>query len=138
MALCRGEQRQHPRLYESFPVLARGVEAGGEACETGTVLDVFSAGGLSLRLPWRMAVGATLCAVVRLTTDPLSWAAAPCVAVHGVVRRVEPQPEGQWGVGVQCTHQHYFVDSPIIFIETTISIRCTLTRHVLLDCKDYG
>ena len=107
VALPRGERRRYPRLYEPFPMLARGVEAGGAACETGTVLDDCSAGGLSLRLPWRVAVGATLCAVVRLTTDLFSWAAAPCVAVHGVVRRVESRPDGTYGAGVACTRHRF-------------------------------
>ena len=84
MALPRGERRRYLRLYEPFPVLVRGVDAGGEACEIGTVLDVFSAGGLSRRLAQRGAVGATLFVVVRLTPAPCSWAAAPCVAVRGV------------------------------------------------------
>ena len=45
VAISRGERRQHPRLYESFPVLVRGVDARGEAFERETVLDDFSAGG---------------------------------------------------------------------------------------------
>jgi hypothetical protein len=78
-----------------------------EAFEIGTVLDDFSAGGLSLRLPWRVAVGAKLFAVVRLTTDPLSWAPALGVAVHGVVRRVESQPDGTYSVEVACTRHRF-------------------------------
>ena len=107
MALPRGERRRYLRLYEPFPVLARGVEAWGEACEIGTVLDDFSAGGLSRRLPWRGAVGATLCAVVRLTPDPCSWAAAPGVAGHGVVRRVASRPDGTYCVGVAGTRHRF-------------------------------
>jgi len=51
------------------------------------------------RLPWRVAVGAQLFAVVRLTTDLFAWVAAPCVAVRGVVRRVESQSDRKYGVG---------------------------------------
>ena len=49
-----GERRQHPRLSEPFPVLVRGVDAYGEALEINTVLDDFSAGGLYVRLRWRV------------------------------------------------------------------------------------
>jgi hypothetical protein len=54
-----------------------------------TMLDDFSAGGLSMWLPWRVAVGVKLCTVVCLTTDSFAWAAAPYMAVQGcgVARR---------------------------------------------------
>jgi hypothetical protein len=49
--------------------------------------------------PESRVVGAQLFAVVRLTIDLFSWAAVPCMAVHGVRQRVEPQPDGTYGVG---------------------------------------
>ena len=101
------EQRRHPRIYEPFPILVHGVDARGEEFELETVLDNFSAGGLYMRLLWRVAVGAKLFAVVRLAADPLAWEAAPCVAVRGVVRRVEPQPNGTYGVGVAFTRHRF-------------------------------
>ena len=55
MVMASGvERRQHSRLSEPFPVLVRGVDAGGEAFESNTVLDDFSAGGLYVRLRWRV------------------------------------------------------------------------------------
>ena len=81
--------------------------AGKEEFDSKTVLDDFSAGGLSMRVTWRVAVGAKLFAIVRLTTDSFSWEAAPCVAVHGVVRRVESQPDGKYRVGVAFTHHRF-------------------------------
>jgi len=78
--------------------------ASEQGCKRATMLDDFSAGGLSMRLPWRVTVGVKLCTVVRLTTDPFAWAAALCVVMRGLVRRVEPQPDGTYGVGVACTH----------------------------------
>jgi hypothetical protein len=107
VALSRGERRRHARLYEPFPVLARGVDAHGVACVSETVLDDFSAGGLFIRLTWCVAVGAKLFAVVRLTTSSYAWKAAPRVAVRGVVRRVELQPDGTYGVGVAFTQYRF-------------------------------
>jgi hypothetical protein len=83
------------------------VDASKEAFDSKTVLDDFSTGGLSMRLPWRVAVGTKLFAVVRLTTDPFAWAAALSVAVHGVVRHVESWPDGRYGVGVTFTRHRF-------------------------------
>jgi len=81
--------------------------ASEQGCKRATVLADCSAGGLSLRLPWRVAVGVKLCMVVCLTTDPCAWTAALCVAVRGVVWRVEPRPDGTYGMGVAFTHHRF-------------------------------
>ncbi|SRR2546426_887441 len=108
MVMASGvERRQHPRLSEPFPVLVRGVDAGGEAFESNTVLDDFSAGGLYVRLRWRVEPGARLFAVVRIAFALDPTVAGPCVAVHGRVGRVERQLEGRWGVGVEFTHHRF-------------------------------
>ena len=72
-----------------------------------TELDTRSAGRLYVRLRWCVAVEAKLCAVVRLTTDLFSWAAVPCLAVHGMVLRVDPQPDGTYGVRDAFTHHRF-------------------------------
>ncbi len=74
--------------------------ASEQGFKRAIMLDDFSVGGLSLRLPWRVAVGVKLCTVIRLTTDPFAWADAPYVAVRGV----EPQPDGTYSVGAAFTH----------------------------------
>jgi len=102
-----GERRQHPRLSEPFPVLVRGVDAYGEALEINTVLDDFSAGGLYVRLRWRVEPGARLFAVVRIAPALDPTVAGPRVAVRGRVVRVALPLEGRWGVGVQFTHRRF-------------------------------
>lgn len=101
------ERRRHLRLYEPFPLLVRGVDASGEAFEIDTVLDNFSAGGLYMHLRRCVEPGTKLFAVTRLSTGPLSGALAPCIAVYGVVRRVEPQPNGRYGVGMAFTRHRF-------------------------------
>ncbi len=55
MALSReGERRRDLWLSEPFPVLVRGVDVHGAAFESTTVLEHFSAGGLYVRLRWRV------------------------------------------------------------------------------------
>ena len=49
-----GERRQHPRRSAPFPILVRGVDVHGAAFESNTVLESFSAGGLYVRLRWRV------------------------------------------------------------------------------------
>ena len=100
-------------LWAPFSLAAGGWHSGPyeAASEQGfkraTILADCSASGLSLRLPWRVAVGVKLCMVVCLTTDPCAWTAALCVAVRGVVWRVEPRPDGTYGVGVAFTHHRF-------------------------------
>lgn len=101
------ERRRHPRLYEHFPTRVRSVDASGTAFQADTVLNDVSAGGLCVRLVQCVASGATLFAVVRFSTAGDPAAPAPRVAVRGVVLRVEPQPDGRWGVGVQITRHRF-------------------------------
>ena len=108
MAIPSGaERRQHLRLYEPFSVLVRGVDACGEAVENATVLDDFSAGGLYVRLRWRVEPGARLFAVVRIAPAIDSTVSGPRVAVRCRVIRVELHLEGRWGVGVQFTRHRF-------------------------------
>jgi hypothetical protein len=102
-----GERRRHPRLYEPFAVRLRSVDAAGEVFEIDTVLDDFSAGGLYVRLTRRVEPGTRFFAVLRIATGPPSGTSAPYVAVRGVVVRVEPQPDGRYGVGVQFTRHRF-------------------------------
>jgi hypothetical protein len=90
-----------------FPACVRRVDASGQACASAIVRDNFSAGGLYVRLRERREPGAKRFAVIRLSTSPLAGAPAPRVAVQGVVLRVEPQPDGGYGVGVACTHYRF-------------------------------
>ena len=95
------ERRKHLRLGRPFPVLVRGVEAGGQPFTLETVLDNFSAGGFYVRLAQRLAPGMRLFAVVHMATRSSSGTPAPRVAVRGVVLRAELLPDGRYGMGVQ-------------------------------------
>lgn len=101
------ERRRYPRLYQPFSVLVRGVDTSGEVFESDTVLDNVSSGGLYVRLTQRVEPGARLTAVIRFSTRPPCEAPAPRVVVRSVVVRVEPRPDGRYGVGVAFTSHRF-------------------------------
>jgi PilZ domain len=100
------ERRRQERIYEPFPVTIRSVDASGEAFETQTVLDNFSASSLRVRLQRRVKRGAKVFAIIRLSTSPPE-VPAPRVAVRGVVLGVEPQGDGTWSIAVNFTHHRF-------------------------------
>ena len=95
-----GGGRRHLRIYGPFPAIARGVDANAEVFELRTVLDNLSARGLYMRLARRVKLGAKLFVVTRLSMASTLAVPAPCVAIRGVVLRVELQPDGTYGVAV--------------------------------------
>ena|SRR5688572_4933307 len=101
------ERRSKPRIYDTFPVTVRGVDAEGEAFESETVLDNFSAGGLYFRLSRRVEPGAKLDLIIRLTPIPDNGVNAPRVLMHGVVLRAESRPCETCGVAVGSISYHF-------------------------------
>ena len=101
------ERRRHARLYESLPVLVRGVAATGEAFELLTVLDNVSAGGLYVRLKHRVEVGEKLFAAICFAADRMAEAPHLRVVVRGRVVRITRHPDGRWGVGVQVVRHRF-------------------------------
>ena len=87
----RVERRSKPRLYVPIPATVRGVSASGQIFEVGLSLDNLSASGFYLRMPQQVELGTKIFVLTRLTPSFL-------VAIRGKVLRVEPQPDGTWGV----------------------------------------
>ena len=79
----------------------------GEAIDLLTVLENFSAGGLYVRLPHRVDVGAKMFAVVCFTMRRVPEASWLQVAVRGRVVHTELHSDGRWGVGVQFTRHRF-------------------------------
>jgi PilZ domain-containing protein len=101
------ERREMPRIELPFPAIVRGVDQTGERFTLETVLDNFSAAGLSLRLMRPVAPGAHLFVVVRFTIAPVPKLAAPGVAARGVVVWAELLPGGAWGVVLKFIRQRF-------------------------------
>jgi hypothetical protein len=70
----------------------RSITAYGEPFEIETVLDNLSVGGLHIRLEKKLDAAASLFATIRF--------AGMEIEADGVVKRVEPHPDGSFGFGV--------------------------------------
>jgi hypothetical protein len=100
------EAQSPPRLDEPLPVVVRGVDVRGKLFTLETVVDSFSAHDFSVRLPYRLESGVRLFAVVRLSLAPAEVPAAR-VALRGLVRQVDPLPDGRWGTAVRITRHRF-------------------------------
>ena len=100
------EAQRPPRLDEPFPILLRGVDAQGKGFALETAVEHFSAADFSVQLPYRLAPGAKLFAVVRLSLAPPEVPAAR-VALQGLVLQVTPLPDGRWGTTVRIRRHRF-------------------------------
>ena len=95
------DRRRTPRIYEAFPIMIRAVDAKGEAFQLDATVDNVSAGGLYVRLGRMVERGAKMFMVIRLSADSNGCAQAMRVAALCIARRVEPQPDGRYGLAVE-------------------------------------
>ena len=102
------ERRIKPRINLPFAAKVRGVDANGEAFETDSVLDNFSAGGLYLRMRRSLAQGAELLVLVELPNGSANNVGPSQIEAQGVILRAEPQVNGDCGVAVAFT-KHRFI-----------------------------
>jgi hypothetical protein len=102
------ERRGKPRIACSYPALVRGHQDGGGKYEARAVLANMSASGMYLQTQRCVEPGENLFVMVRLSTGPLDTQGRPRLAVSGSVVRVEPKPDGTYGVAIEL-HQHRFL-----------------------------
>ncbi len=86
------ERRSKPRIEGRFPAMVRGTTAHGEPFEVQTLLDNLSVSGLHVRLGHQVAVASPLFASIRLPGIE--------VKAKGVVKRIELEQDGSFGLGV--------------------------------------
>jgi c-di-GMP-binding flagellar brake protein YcgR len=101
------ERRQKPRIDIPFSARVSGLDANGQAFETNSVLDNFSAGGLYLRMARSLKQGAELLVLVELPTALAGDEGATQIEAQGVILRAEPQPNGGCGVAVAFTKHRF-------------------------------
>lgn len=101
------ERRARPRIEEPFPVTVRGVDVAGEKLNIDTVLDNVSGGGLYLRIPTRIELGARLGIGIGLY-DPETLELGARVATTGKVVRMESIAPGEHGIAVAFTKYRMF------------------------------
>ena len=95
------ERRRQPRVEVTYAAIVRGVDAQGQLFEEHTQVLNMSTGGLRLCLRRSVAEGVKLFIYFRCAATLAASALA--VAAHGVVQRVEVQPNGA-SLGVMFRH----------------------------------
>jgi hypothetical protein len=101
------ERRASPRTRTAFVVTIRGVDAHGRALDVDTMLDNLSGSGLYVRIPRRVERGEVVAVGIRFaeagTLDRVAR-----VAARGVVVRVDPTPDGAFGLAIAFTKTRVF------------------------------
>jgi hypothetical protein len=99
----------------------RGIEANDQPFEEHTVLDNLSSCGLYLRFGRQVQQGVGLVVHIRFssssdTNAPIAW-----IDVQGMVLRIEPHPDGVYGIAIELTRYR--------FIYTTVQpIACCIAH----------
>lgn len=101
------ERRVSARIETPFPATVRSVGINGQPFEVRTILDNVCSRGVYLRLVRQVQQGIKLFVFIRLSVDSNADAPAACVALHGVVLRVEPRPGGAFGIAIGITHYRF-------------------------------
>jgi hypothetical protein len=95
------ERRASPRVEAPFVSRLRGVDGMGQRFRDDTLLDNLSGGGVYLRTQRMLVEGTDVTLAVRLSTAPPGDRPVLRLAARGIVVRVEPQPDGGSGVGIE-------------------------------------
>ena len=95
------EKRSSARIVAAYPVRFRGVGLDGQIFKEETVLDNLSGGGSYLRLKRAPSEGSNVSLAARLSTTLSGEVPALRLAASGIVLRVEPQPDGRYGVAIE-------------------------------------
>ena len=102
------ERRLSPRVEAAYPVRLKGIESGGRRFKEETLVENLSSGGLYLRLTRAVPIGSDVALVARLSITPEEIATGVRLAARGTVLRVEPQPDGVYGVAVKFNQRRVF------------------------------
>lgn len=87
------ERRFKPRIEGPIPAQVRSTDAGGAPFEIQTMLDNLSVGGFHMRLTRQLEAAVSVSALICFT--------GMNIEAEGVVKRIEPQPDGSFGFGVE-------------------------------------
>ena len=95
------DNRSELRIEVPFEAKVRGIDAEVNTFKSVSALDNLSSRGLYLRLPSNVKEGSKLLVIISFSPDGH-------IAARGEVLRVEPQPDGKYGVALKFT-QHRFL-----------------------------
>ena len=95
------ERRAKPRINCTYPVVLRTHINQGDKIESHATITNISASGFYLRTHNFIPRGQKLFLVARLSNLPAEKNIAPNLAATGQVVRVEPKPDGSYGVAIR-------------------------------------
>jgi len=101
------ERRCKPRLECSYPTTVKGCSSIGTRYQTRAVLANISASGMYLRTKHQMQDGEILSVVVRLSQSIIDRSNQFRLAATCRVVRVEPKPDGTYGVAMRIQRHYY-------------------------------
>lgn len=93
-------RREAARIYGPCVAVVHGMDANGQDFKEATTLENLSARGLYMKTGREISVDSYLFIVFAISSESLTAAKAPTVAVRGQVRRVEPQPGDAYGLAI--------------------------------------
>jgi hypothetical protein len=95
------EQRSSTRIHAAYPARLWGSDRAGQTFKEDTLLENLSGGGVYLRLRKMIQVGSDVVLAARLSTAPVNDVSALRLAARGTVLRIDPQPDGSYGVAIE-------------------------------------
>ena len=98
------ERRLTARIEAPFLTRLKGVDSTGRVFTEHSVLDNLSNKGLHMCAMRDIPLGVEVTMAVRLSADA-GVGPALRLAAHGTVVRMEPKPDGCWGVAVEFTRR---------------------------------
>lgn len=99
--LLPAERRNLPRLACAFPVLLRSRKELQNNIEHCATISNLSANGVYLHTHRFVTRGQTLFIFMRFSNQPDNERTAPRLAASAKVVRVEPRPDGSYGVALR-------------------------------------
>jgi hypothetical protein len=105
------ERRTKPRLDCAYPAMVRTHQSGGSKCESRATITNISANGMYLRIHNFIPRGQNLFLMARLSNLPSEQVDAPNLAATAQVVRVEPKPDGSYGVAIRM-QRYRLIQSP--------------------------
>ncbi len=100
------DRRIKPRIECDYPAIIEGVDGDGAKYNDNAKLANLSASGLFM-LAGRHIEHGTKLSVTVLLSNSIENGDAPRLATSGTVVRIEPRPNGSFGIAVKFSHYRF-------------------------------
>ncbi len=100
------DRRIKPRIECDYPAIIEGVDDDGTKYNDNAKLANLSASGLFM-LAGRPIENGTKLSVTVLLSNSIENGDAPRLATSGTVVRIEPKPNGNFGIAIKFSHYRF-------------------------------